>query len=340
MGPDPYILNGTTTQPSANFSISGTGAANILNIETQLNARGLRAFMIGFANSSGFGGGHTFAGIGAGADNYSDTIGNSFFGAEAGADNTSGGMNSFFGFSSGEKNTSGSSNSFFGRQSGGKNTQGFGNSFFGSGAGYTNVGGNYNTAIGEDTDLASGNLSYATAIGAGSVASLSNSIYLGRANGADAVRIPGAVIIDGSLVVHTMGSAGATQLCRNSADRISPCSSSLRYKTNIGGFNFGLDLIKRLRPITFDWKDGGMHDLGLGAEDVAAIEPLLVTYTKDGQVEGVKYDRIGVVLINAVKEQQAQIELQQKQIEEQRKEITVLKAALCNANARLEFCAK
>ncbi len=65
-----------------------------------------------------------------------------------------------------------------------------------------------------------------------------------------------------------------------------------------------------------------MHDLGLGAEDVAAVEPLLVTYNKDGQVEGVKYDRVGVVLLNAVKEQQTQIESQQKQIAGQTQIIT------------------
>lgn len=160
MGADPYISNGTTTQSSANFNISGTGTANILNVETQLNARGLRAFMIGFANSSGFGGGHTFAGIGAGASNYSDTIGNSFFGAEAGEDNTSGGVNSFFGYASGEKNTTGSANSFFGKQSGGKTTVGFGNSIFGSGAGYANVSGDYNTAIGADADFAPEGVKY------------------------------------------------------------------------------------------------------------------------------------------------------------------------------------
>src|SRR5688500_126374 len=60
--------------------------------------------------------------------------------------------------------------------------------------------------------------------------------------------------------------------------------------------------------ITFNWKTTGARDLGLGAEDVAAVEPLLVIHNDQGQVEGVKYDRIGVILINAIKEQQAQIE--------------------------------
>ena len=76
---DPYILNGTITQPSASFNISGTGTANILNIETQLNSRGHRAFMIGYPSPDGFGGGQTFAGLGTGTNTSSNTIGNSFF---------------------------------------------------------------------------------------------------------------------------------------------------------------------------------------------------------------------------------------------------------------------
>ena len=46
------------------------------------------------------------------------------------------------------------------------------------------------------------------------------------------------------------------------------------------------------------------------------MAPELVFY-RDGQVEGAKYDRIGVVLINAVKEQQAQIEQQKEQLKRQ-----------------------
>jgi type III secretory pathway lipoprotein EscJ len=62
------------------------------------------------------------------------------------------------------------------------------------------------------------------------------------------------------------------------------------------------------------------------------------TLNNDGQVEGVKYDRVGVVLINAVKEQQAQIEAQQKQIEQQRAEIKALKALVCRTNRRAAIC--
>jgi len=130
----------------------------------------------------------------------------------------------------------------------------------------------------------------------------------------------------------------AVSVCRNSSNELSFCSSSLRYKENVGRFASGLDLVRKLRPITFDWKRDGIHDLGLAAEDVEKIEPLLVTYNQDGQVEGVKYERIGVVLINAVKEQQAQIQKQQEQLEEQQKQIAALKNLLCRSHRRTRMC--
>jgi Tfp pilus assembly protein FimV len=114
---------------------------------------------------------------------------------------------------------------------------------------------------------------------------------------------------------------GSTQLCRNANKEISTCSSSLRYKTNIAPFSFGLNFVNQLKPISFDWKDGGMKDIGFAAEDVASINPLFVTYNSKGEVEGVKYDRLSVAFVNAFKEQQAQIQEQQKRINEQQKQI-------------------
>lgn len=71
-------------------------------------------------------------------------------------------------------------------------------------------------------------------------------------------------------------------------------------------------LIKRLRPIRFSWKQDGMRDVGFVAEEVAAVEPLLVTYNDKGQIEGVKYDLITAALVNAIKQQQQQIDLLKK----------------------------
>ncbi len=275
----------------------------------------------GLTNTTG--GSNSFFGQAAGFINMTGAS-NSFFGRQAGYSNTTGGSNSFFGRQAVTQTrwaepihflgtapvrvtsqvtimsflgilqgpaTHASFNSFFGTNAGQSNTSGISNSFFGINAGSSNVSGSNNTLIGALADTSSPDLTYATAIGAGATVFNNNTIALGRADGSDRVRIPGTLQIIG------LGSGGTTQLCINSALGgliVSTCSSSLRYKTNINSFGSGLGLINKLKPITFDWKDGGMHDLGLGAEDVAAIEPLLVTYNKDGQVEGVKYDRLAL----------------------------------------------
>jgi hypothetical protein len=197
--------------------------------------------------------------------------------------------------------------------------------FVGRAAGGANVSGNDNTIIGTGANVGSGGLSFATAIGSQATVGTSNTIVLGRSNASDAVQVPG------TLNFGILGVAGNISLCWNVLKQISNCSSSLRYKTNIQPFIGGLSVLNRLRPITFDWKQGGMHDLGFGAEDIAAVEPLLVTRDDKGKVEGVKYDRITAVLVNAVKEQQEQIKRQQSEIES-------LKTLVCQRNRRARVC--
>jgi peptidoglycan hydrolase CwlO-like protein len=94
--------------------------------------------------------------------------------------------------------------------------------------------------------------------------------------------------------------------------------------------------------------------MGLVAEEVADVEPLLVIHNDKGEIEGVKYDRVGVVLINAVKEQQAQIEdqrtliesqqksleTQQRQIEQQQRQVDALKRLVCSMNGSADICRK
>ncbi|MBK9165809.1 MAG: tail fiber domain-containing protein [Acidobacteria bacterium] len=141
---------------------------------------------------------------------------------------------------------------------------------------------------------------------------------------------------NGRTIINQLGVSGATPLCRNASNELATCSSSARYKNNITAFSSGLDLIRRLRPVSFNWTDGGLADLGLVAEEVAAAEPLLTTTNAKGEVEGVKYDRVAVVLVNAVKEQQTQIEAQQKQIEQQQAEIEKQRAEIEQQKKRLD----
>jgi Chaperone of endosialidase len=163
---------------------------------------------------------------------------------------------------------------------------------------------------------------------------------------------PDQLAVFGTASIGTLGAAGSTALCRNATNQISTCSSSIRYKNNVQDFRPGLNLVRKLRPVTFNWKADNKEDMGLVAEEVNAAEPLLTITNKDGQVEGVKYDRVGVVLVNAVNEQQDQIEAQQKQIDEQKlviqkqeekldkqqSEIDALKLVVCSQNATAAIC--
>ncbi|HJZ80045.1 MAG TPA: tail fiber domain-containing protein [Pyrinomonadaceae bacterium] len=154
-------------------------------------------------------------------------------------------------------------------------------------------------------------------------------VGIGITNPADALDV------DGFIRLTSLGGGGSTQLCQNGSRQISVCSSSLRYKTDLHPFNRGLNLINRLHPITFKWKADQTLDLGLGAEDVAAVEPLLVTHNEKGEVEGVKYDRLSAVFINAFKEQQSQIQQQQAQIASQADQIKSQGDALAALRTRL-----
>ena len=131
-------------------------------------------------------------------------------------------------------------------------------------------------------------------------------------------------------------------------------ASSRRWKSSIEPIGQPLDKLARLRGVYFNWDaaHGGGHDLGMIAEDVAKVEPLLVTHNHKGEIQGVKYDQIGVVLVNAVKEQQEEISSQrsvisgqQKQIEDQsskikaqQKQIDTLTRLVCASNKDADIC--
>ena len=152
------------------------------------------------------------------------------------------------------------------------------------------------------------------------------------AAGGSAAFFDGNVGVNGTIGFVLMPtSGGITSLCLNSRFQIAVCSSSLRYKKDLQPFSNGMNFINQLHPIAYKWKADDQPDTGFGAEDVAKINPLFVTYNQKGEVEGVKYDRLSVLFVNAFKEQQAQIEQQRRQIEELKKLICLehSDAALC-----------
>jgi hypothetical protein len=110
---------------------------------------------------------------------------------------------------------------------------------------------------------------------------------------------------------------GVERLCRTLANFITRCeASSIRYKKDIQPYLGGLDIVERLHPISFTRIYNGRSDIGLAAEDVAQVEPRFTYPNDEGEVEGIKYDLLTAVLINAVKEQQKLLEEQTATIKE------------------------
>jgi len=91
-------------------------------------------------------------------------------------------------------------------------------------------------------------------------------------------------------------------------------SSDKRLKRNIKTVENAVETITALRGVTFDWKEGSTKGIGLIAQEVEKIIPEVVNTDEDGY-KGIKYTNIIGILVEAIKEQQEQINNLKKQIE-------------------------
>jgi hypothetical protein len=102
------------------------------------------------------------------------------------------------------------------------------------------------------------------------------------------------------------------------------CPSDARLKQDITPLSYGLPEVLRLRPVTWQWKDPTKTEpnLGLIAQDVEPVMPELVIQNADNKGSlGLNYMGLVPVTINAIQQQQAQIEDQQKRITEQQEQM-------------------
>jgi hypothetical protein len=103
------------------------------------------------------------------------------------------------------------------------------------------------------------------------------------------------------------------------ADRLP--SSDKNLKTNITPIENALDKVLSLKGVEFDFISGvncgylGVHQIGLIAQDVKKIIPEVVGENIDGTL-GVSYQHLVAVLIEAIKEQQKEIEELKKIVSE------------------------
>jgi hypothetical protein len=119
--------------------------------------------------------------------------------------------------------------------------------------------------------------------------------------------------------------------------------SSRRFKTDIQTLTGALEKVEQLRGVSYTLKATGKHEIGVIAEEVGEVVPEVVTYEANGKdARAVDYTRLTALLIEATKQQQAeiasalkQIRHQQRQIHQQTANIATLKAQVRNANQSL-----
>ena len=95
-------------------------------------------------------------------------------------------------------------------------------------------------------------------------------------------------------------------------------SSDRTLKKNIQPIAHALEKVRKLNGVMFDWKDSGVHSVGLIAQDVEKIFPEMVDTDRKG-IKSVAYGNIVAVLIEALKEQQKEIEILKKTVTQKSK---------------------
>lgn len=122
--------------------------------------------------------------------------------------------------------------------------------------------------------------------------------------------------VNGNARFRVIGNATRTgALSYTSTGVLTTNTSDIRLKTNLQPIESVLNFITEFKPYTFNWiNDPNINDFGFIAQDVEQIFPLLV-FENQG-MKGVHYDKLGVLAIKAIQEQQAIIETQQQEIEQ------------------------
>ncbi|OGN08431.1 MAG: hypothetical protein A3J46_05870 [Candidatus Yanofskybacteria bacterium RIFCSPHIGHO2_02_FULL_41_11] len=141
----------------------------------------------------------------------------------------------------------------------------------------------------------------------------------------------------------TMGvtntNVGASTLCWDGSGLSiwGGCTSLAKYKKGVSDLSIGLDTIRQLRPVEFDWNHDLIgaegHDLGFIAEEVEAVNPLLAEHGGDGgALSGVKYNLMTSLLTKGVQELDANIASQSAVLEDLSFRIDELESAIASQN--------
>jgi Chaperone of endosialidase len=234
---------------------------------------------------------------------YVEGTTNSFFGNQAGF-NTTGYDDTFIGGGAGYSNTSGYANTFLGFGTGFSTKSGYNNVFLGDYTGYSSTTGTGNVFIGYE---------------AGFSETGSNKLYIDNCYTGYPCTEP---FIKGDFAARTLQIDGSLTIVSLATP------SDIRFKKDVHTLKSALDKVLKLRGVTYEWDKDKVHgagfpggrQIGLIAQEVEKELPELV-HTDSNGYKSLSYDKLGPVLIEAVKEQQKEITDEKDEITEQEKEI-------------------
>jgi Chaperone of endosialidase len=248
------------------------------------------------------------------ADSNTATGAGALLSNTTGTNNTATGAFALFANTAGSNNTAAGAGALSNDQSGERNTA------FGSAALYSNVSGGSNIAIGFQALLNStGNSNTALGDAAGfSVINANNVICIG----ADGQNVSNSCYI-GNIAGQTVGMGGSTCYVDNDG-KLGVFLSARRFKTDIADMATASEAVLRLHPVTFHYKPEldktGIPQFGLVAEEVAKVNPDLVTRDSGGKLQTVRYEAVNVMLLNEFLKQHRKVEEQEATIAQQQKD--------------------
>ena len=136
----------------------------------------------------------------------------------------------------------------------------------------------------------------------------------------------------GRIYTHYLGSGTGTALYLTTGNEIVKYSSSKKYKKDIIPLSVDQEKFMNLRPVRFKWNEKSSSenkaDYGLIAEDVEKIDPELALYNDKGEIEGVDYQKINIMLLKVVQNQENKISGLEKENENIKKELAEIKMIL------------
>ena len=242
---------------------------------------------------------------------YSNTtgFGNTASGVAALQANTTGYGNMASGYQALYANTTGIYNTASGVSALYANTTGQGNTAVGNLAGVGAAGtlpstGSWSTFVGFAATATVDGLTFATAIGSEAQVGESNALVLGRPGTLVGISTstPSNIFTIGQGFGHAIADGWDTY-------------SSRRWKSDIQPLRGALGKVERLRGVSYTYTANGKHDIGMIAEEVGKVVPEVVSYEENGKdARGIDYARLTALLVEAVKQQQDEIQQEKTQI--------------------------